>query len=184
MTRAAAVRARRPSARGDHPRRFTGRGPEPLRDQMTGGTYTLLVEQREPATLAVGALGEYDLPAGRYAYTGSALGPGGFARVERHREVAGGERAVRHWHVDHLLGHPAADIVDVVRSPGRAVECAVARDVGRSLADAREAGGSDTVEATPVPGFGASDCDCDAHLAYAADGDVLARVVRAAHRRV
>ncbi len=151
---------------------------------MTGGTYTLLVEQREPATLAVGALGEHDLPAGRYAYTGSALGPGGFARVDRHREVAGGEREVRHWHVDHLLGHRTADIVDVVRSPERAVECAVARRIGDGVVDARGDGGSDTVEASLVPGFGASDCDCDAHLAYADDGDVLARVVREAHRRV
>ena len=75
---------------------------------MTGGTYTLLVELPECSTVEVGALGSLDLDAGWYAYTGSALGPGGFTRVQRHREMAVGERAARHWHVDYLLGDTAA----------------------------------------------------------------------------
>ena len=76
---------------------------------MNGGTYTLLLSLPDPTTVAVGALGEFDLPAGAYAYTGSALGTGGFARVERHRRVARGDHDVRHWHVDHLTGHPPED---------------------------------------------------------------------------
>ena len=101
------------------------------------GTYTLLVELREDAVVEVGALGEH------------AFGPGGFARVERHRELAAGEREARHWHVDYLLGHPDAVIREAVRSPGVDVECAVAR----------------RLPAGPVEGFGASDCDCPSHLA-------------------
>ncbi len=75
-----------------------------------GGTYTLLIALAKPATIAVGALGECEFSAGRYAYTGSAFGPGGFSRVDRHREVASGDRDVRHWHIDYLLGHPRTRI--------------------------------------------------------------------------
>jgi Uri superfamily endonuclease len=132
---------------------------------VASGTYTLLVELPTDATLSVGALGDHAFPAGWYAYTGSAFGTGGFARVDRHRELAAGERDARHWHVDHLLGHPAARLVDDVRSVDRDVECAVAR----SLPDG------------PVDGFGASDCACVTHLAYAPDRDALLRAVREAH---
>ena len=134
---------------------------------MTGGTYTLLVELPDAVTLEVGALGERRLPAGWYAYTGSAFGAGGFARVDRHYELAAGEREARHWHVDYLLGHPDARIRGDVRTPDEDVECAVARALPES----------------PVEGFGASDCDCPAHLAFDADGTRLRATVSEAHRR-
>ena len=73
---------------------------------MSGGTYTLFVEVPERATIIVGALGEHTFERGWYAYTGSALGSGGFVRIERHRAVANGENDTRHWHIDYLLGHP------------------------------------------------------------------------------
>jgi len=133
---------------------------------VTGGTYTLFVKQLEAATLEVGALGERRLPAGWYAYTGSALGAGGFARVDRHYELAAGDREARHWHVDYLLGHEAAAIRGDVRTPDADVECAVARALPES----------------PIAGFGASDCDCPAHLAYAEDGERLRRAAADAHR--
>lgn len=130
-----------------------------------GGTYTLLVRFADD-TLAVGALGDRALDAGTYWYVGSARGPGGFARLDRHREVAAGERDVRHWHVDYLLGHPAATVAGDVRSHGADVECAVA-------AHLRERG-------SPVPGFGASDCDCASHLVCApGDADPLGMARRA-----
>ena len=130
------------------------------------GTYTLLVELARDATVEVGALGEHALDRGWYAYTGSAFGPGGFARVERHRELAAGEREARHWHVDYLLGHPAAVVREVVRTSGADVECAVAR---------RLPGG-------PVEGFGASDCDCPSHLAaLGGDGSRALAAVEEAH---
>jgi len=145
---------------------------DPERDgsvaDSTGGTYTLLVEFAAPAAVEVGALGEYPFDAGVYAYTGSALGAGGFARVDRHRRTARGEHGVRHWHVDHLLGHPDAGIDRVVRSVGADVECAVA----------------ERLPPGPVDGFGASDCGCESHLAAADEGEPLdefAARVRDAH---
>ncbi|MGM0448263.1 MAG: GIY-YIG nuclease family protein [Methanobacteriota archaeon] len=113
------------------------------------GSYTLVVALAEDATLSAGALGERRLVAGAYAYTGSALGAGGFSRVDRHRRTARGEHDVRHWHVDYLLGHPAAGIDRIVRSVGVDVECAVTQ----------------RLPAGPVDGFGASDCGCPSHLA-------------------
>ena len=135
---------------------------------VTGGTYTLLFELLEPATLEVGALGEHRFPAGWYAYTGSALGAGGFARVDRHYELDAGERETRHWHVDYLLGHPGTEMRGDVRSPDADIECAVAR----RLPDG------------PVGAFGASDCDCDAHLAYSPERDQLRASVVDTHRRL
>ena len=128
---------------------------------MTGGTYTLLVTVDRDVECAVGALGTVELAAGTYAYTGSAFGPGGFARVDRHRELAAGDRTSTHWHVDYLLAHDAATVADVVTTAERDVECAVAR----RLPDG------------PI-GFGASDCDCDGHLA----ADVTREGVERAHR--
>ena len=73
---------------------------------------------------------------------------------------------MRHWHVDHLLGHPDARIDRVVRSVDADVECAVA---GR-------------LPPGPVDGFGASDCDCESHLAAGADASAdLPELVREAH---
>ncbi|WP_128905822.1 GIY-YIG nuclease family protein [Halorubrum amylolyticum] len=133
-----------------------------------GGTYTLLVALATPATIEVGALGARRFDPGGYAYTGSALGAGGFSRVDRHRRTARGDHDVRHWHVDHLLGHPDTRIDRVVRSVGADVECAVA----------------DRLPAGPVDGFGASDCGCGSHLAAAGEGESLdefAARVREAH---
>ncbi len=140
---------------------------EPDRDlpaAAVGGTYTLLVDLPSSATVSVGALGDQGFPAGAYAYTGSALGSGGFSRVRRHRRTARGDHDVRHWHVDYLLGETDARIDRVVHAPGVDAECAVA---------ARLPSG-------PVDGFGASDCGCSSHLSAAASlEDLIDRVARA-----
>jgi endonuclease-3 len=133
---------------------------------VTGGTYTLLIELEGPRTIGIGALGEHRVPAGWYAYTGSALGSGGFTRVDRHYELAAGKLSVRHWHIDYLLGDDAASIRGDVRTPDANIECAVAAALPPS----------------PVAGFGASDCDCGSHLAHATDGTELRSTVAAAHR--
>ena len=133
---------------------------------MSGGTYTLLVELPERAVITVGALDEHTFERGWYAYTGSALGTGGFARVERHRAVATGENDTRHWHIDYLLGQPETTVVAVARTADADVECAVAG----------------ALSGQPVAGFGASDCGCESHLAYSDDRKRLWRAVRGAHR--
>jgi Uri superfamily endonuclease len=134
---------------------------------VTRSTYTLVIALAEPSTIEVGALGEQPLPSGWYAYTGSAFGPGGLSRVERHRELARGEREVRHWHVDYLLGHPAASIDTVVVTGGRDVECLVAG----------------ALPSAGIADFGASDCDCSSHLAYAEDRQALLAAVEREHGR-
>nr|WP_229770573.1 GIY-YIG nuclease family protein [Halorhabdus sp. CBA1104] len=131
------------------------------------GTYTLVLDLATATTITFGAAGERDLPAGGYAYTGSAFGTGGFSRIDRHRELAAGERETRHWHVDYLLCHPESHVEAVVTTAGQDVECAVASTL--------------TAEATPVDGIGASDCDCGTHLVYAPDVAALVDVIERAH---
>jgi endonuclease-3 len=132
---------------------------------MNGGTYSLVIEIPRAIDLSIGALGRQELPAGWYAYTGSALGSGGFARVDRHRRVAAGDHDVCHWHVDYLLGHDATAIEDIVRADGRDIEC----DVAGALPEG------------PVDGFGASDCDCGSHLAHADSRTALRDRIAAAY---
>jgi endonuclease-3 len=129
------------------------------------GTYTLVLEVTRDVTVEIGALGTHTLSAGWYAYTGSAFGSGGFSRVDRHRELAAGDRTVRHWHVDYLLGHEATHLREVVTTPGVDVECAVARALPEG----------------PVTGFGASDCACRSHLSRLETTPVAA--VERAHRK-
>mgnify|MGYP000306642246 CR=1 FL=1 len=130
-----------------------------------GGTYTLLVEVADETTVSVGAVGEVDFDAGWYAYAGSALGTGGFARVDRHRELARGERDTRHWHVDYLLGAAGSRVDAVVRTAALDGECAVAG----------------ATDGEPVPAFGATDCDCPTHLHYSPRRDALLASVERAH---
>ncbi len=64
------------------------------------GSYALQMVLPAPARLKIGALGEFDFPAGEYLYTGNAFGPGGLrARISRHLES--GRKS--HWHIDYLL---------------------------------------------------------------------------------
>ncbi|WP_158855432.1 DUF123 domain-containing protein [Halorhabdus sp. CUG00001] len=133
------------------------------------GTYTLGIVLETETTVTFGAAGERDLQAGGYAYTGSAFGAGGFSRIDRHRELAAGERETRHWHVDYLLCHPESHVEAVVTTAGQDVECTVASTL--------------TAETTPIDGIGASDCGCDTHLVYAPDVAALVDVIERAHRQ-
>ncbi|AUV82100.1 DUF123 domain-containing protein [Salinigranum rubrum] len=117
-------------------------------DPGVGGTYVLVFELASSARVEVGALGACTFPAGDYAYVGSALGPGGFGRTERHRRKLGGEGDTVHWHVDALTTRPETSFVAAHLVPERAVECAVARRLPPG----------------PLGGFGSSDCGCRSHL--------------------
>jgi Uri superfamily endonuclease len=132
---------------------------------MSGGTYSLVVSVEERLTVTVGALGARRFATGAYAYAGSARGPGGFARIERHREIARGNRDTRHWHLDYLLGAAPTSVIDAVRTPGVDTECAVAAATPGSA----------------VPGFGASDCDCLTHLHGPLDRERMVAAVERAH---
>ena len=142
---------------------------------MSGrGTYVLVVDLPQPTTLEVGALGDLEFDAGPYAYVGSAFGPGGFGRIDRHRELARGERDARrrsnaptrspslrsrdrHWHIDYLLGHDATRLEAAFAYPDADRECELAT----------------SLPGDPVDGFGASDCDCPGHLLAAPDAEAV-----------
>lgn len=136
---------------------------------MDGGTYTLVIDCPSGGTIEVGALGPIDFPAGSYAYTGSALGTGGFARIDRHREIATGDRETRHWHIDYLLGDNGTTI-DTVVTTAADIECAVAQHLldaaGRRIGE-----------------FGCSDCGCETHLVADGDRERLVSAVEHAHER-
>lgn len=109
-------------------------------------TYQLAIAVRRPVRVAVGRLGEFLFPAGRYVYTGSAR-RNFEARIARHLRA---DKTMR-WHIDWLLAARGVDVVGVNRSARG--ECALNRSVGGTV---------------PVPGFGASDClaGCGSHLRY------------------
>lgn len=109
----------------------------------------------EPGRPEVGSLGTVELAPGRYAYAGSALGPGGVrARLERHLRAAGS----RHWHVDHLRSAARPEAAWWVHGPER-LECGWA-EAAVGLPGAERA----------APGFGASDCGCPGHLVRLPEG--------------
>jgi Uri superfamily endonuclease len=132
-------------------------------DDAPPGTYSLLYELSETATVDVGALGVVEFPPGAYAYVGSAFGSNGLGRVDRHARVAAGRHDVRHWHVDYLGGNEQVRLTAVVARPHADVECAVAAALDPTT--------------SPVSGFGSSDCDCEAHLARRDDGQTLRSTV-------
>nr|WP_229663760.1 GIY-YIG nuclease family protein [Halobellus salinus] len=131
------------------------------------GTYVLVFGVDPGATIDVGALGTAEFPSGAYAYVGSAFGPSGLGRVDRHRRVAAGSHDVRHWHVDYLGGHAAASLDAVVAAPDADIECRLAAALRDGVA------GADSDGDAPLPGFGASDCDCPAHLVAGANAGHL-----------
>jgi Uri superfamily endonuclease len=157
-----------------------------------GGTYTLLVELFEAATIDVGALGSHRFDPGWYAYVGSALGTGGFSRLDRHRELAHGGRDVRHWHIDYLLGHPETDVDTVVKTGDVDGECTVAETIDETLlGDSTTGDGFESNVSTPpestcsdVPEFGCSDCRCRSHLFYSDRRAPLLAAVESAHQSI
>jgi len=128
------------------------------------GSYLLVIDCEQATKIEVGALGTLSFEAGLYAYVGSAFGPGGLARVDRHRRVATGDHDVRHWHVDYLLGADAISLATVETFVDRDVECALATAISET--------GSRCVDS-----FGASDCDCVSHLWGPTSRSTLSAVV-------
>jgi Uri superfamily endonuclease len=118
------------------------------------GTYALALWLAQPATIAVGRLGEFTFPAGYYLYVGSALGPGGLkARLARHLRRQASDKRI-HWHIDYLRER-AAWVGAWAQASARRLECRWAAAVLRRP-------GAQVV----APGFGASDCRCRSHLVH------------------
>lgn len=132
------------------------------------GTYALLIKLPELTTVKIGALGEITFNDGWYVYSGSAFGPGGFSRIDRHKELASGDKDTRHWHIDYFLGDTEARIATVFRTPKRDIECSVVQ----------------SLSGTRVAEFGASDCDCASHMIHHTKREKLASELREAHETV
>lgn len=114
------------------------------------GSYTLLIKLSEPLDVEVGSLGSIQFSRGFYAYNGSAFGPGGLKRVDRHREKsADGDNP--HWHIDYLLVQEFSEVIEVFRAKSDH-ECSLSQKMAKKF---------DKVE-----GFGCSDCGCNSHLHY------------------
>jgi Uri superfamily endonuclease len=101
----------------------------------------------------VGALGRFAFPEGFLVYIGSALGSGGLAgRLKHHTRPTGPEDMRTRWHVDYLRRY--TKIVEVWY-----VQDTIRREHEWAAVAGQLSGGS-----IPAKGFGASDCNCPAHL--------------------
>jgi Uri superfamily endonuclease len=132
------------------------------------GIYTLILRRDDSQKIRIGSLGMLEFAAGFYAYTGSARGPGGLKRVDRHMQVLEGKKNTRRWHIDYLLPGSGFQEVVITRT-AQDLECQIARSIGETL--------------QAVPKFGCSDCDCESHLHYSDDLQRLLDSVRKAHSR-
>jgi len=117
----------------------------------TGGimVYQLLIFLPQTAYIRIGKRGRFKFPRGYYIYTGSAR-TGLKKRVERHLR----KRKRKFWHIDYLLARGRVERVMVHTDEGLS-ECSVSRNTLRRP-------GAKII----VPKFGASDCDCPAHLVF------------------
>ena len=111
------------------------------------GTYALVLYLSRAQTIRVGKLGMFKFPRGYYIYIGSALN-GLAQRIARHLR----SNKKNFWHIDYLLAHVQVKEVWTHRG-GERLECLWAR-AALALSRAK----------IVAPSFGASDCDCPAHL--------------------
>lgn len=133
------------------------------------GIYTLILSLPRAEQIAIGSLGLIAFPKGFYSYTGSARGPGGLKRLDRHAAVMDGRSRTRRWHIDYLL--PRCQWLQaVVTKTDRDLECPIARSIGQRL--------------NSVPRFGCSDCRCASHLHYSEREEEMMQAVSMAHASV
>lgn len=118
------------------------------------GVYVLILKLDLESDIQIGKLGNLHFRTGFYAYTGSALGTGGFKRIERHFNVSTGKNSTRKWHIDYLLSK--SKMVNAILLPTEdAIECKLA------------SGLRNITGVSIIPGFGCTDCICESHLIYA-----------------
>jgi Uri superfamily endonuclease len=139
---------------------------QPMGDEP--GIYTLIIFLPKAAQIRIGSLGQIDFDRGYYSYTGSARGPGGLRRVNRHIRVLEGSKKTRRWHIDYLLPHCKFQEAFITRTM-RDLECKIARAIGEKL--------------MPVPRFGCSDCRCISHLHHSEYAEEMRETVAQAHAR-
>jgi endonuclease-3 len=135
---------------------------------MEKGIYTMLLKLSETTQIKVGSLGPIGFQPSYYAYTGSALGSGGFKRVQRHLKVAARTNLTRRWHLDYFIPETEVNCVILTNTEGD-LECLIASEIGRG--------------AESIVGFGSTDCECRSHLHYYQDLDSLKIIAIRAHEK-
>jgi Uri superfamily endonuclease len=131
------------------------------------GIYTLILSLSQAEQIKIGSLGVIDFAGGFYSYTGSARGPGGLKRVDRHILVMDGIKKTQRWHIDYLL--PYTSLVEMfISKTTRDLECSIANALGKQL--------------MAVPRFGCTDCRCPSHLHYSLELQKMRDATAAAHR--
>lgn len=129
---------------------------------MEKGVYCLVLSHG-PCTIRVGALGYLAFPAGWHVYCGSAQGPGGLKRVQRHIDLATSRNKTARWHIDYLLQDTRVALLSALcANTTQPLECELASALGGD----------------PVPGFGCSDCRCNSHLFFF-DTDPVDKIINA-----
>jgi Uri superfamily endonuclease len=131
------------------------------------GIYTLILSLPQAEQIKVGSLGIIDFAGGFYSYTGSARGPGGLKRVDRHILVLEGIKTTRRWHIDYLLPHTGLVEVFITKT-SLDLECSIAKAMGKRL--------------MAVPRFGCTDCHCPGHLHYSRELQKMRVAAAEAHR--
>ena len=132
------------------------------------GIYTLILFLPLARRITVGSLGDIDFSPGYYSYTGSARGPGGLKRVDRHIQICKGTRQTRRWHIDYLLAK--CNFVEaIITKTELDLECEIARIIGERL--------------EPKPRFGCTDCSCVSHLHCSKNLYEMKEAVALAHKK-
>ncbi|MBY6293927.1 DUF123 domain-containing protein [Nanohaloarchaea archaeon H01] len=135
---------------------------------MVKGSYTLLVEVKEDFEAKIPSIGQIKFRKGFYIYNGSAFGPGGFKRVERHRKLSKDEgNYTVHWHIDHLTSAEKSEIIKVFKASEKDLEDELTREI----------------DLETVEGFGASDSEIDSHLLYCENKKEAVRAIKSAYRK-
>jgi Uri superfamily endonuclease len=118
------------------------------------GTYLLVFTATAKLSITVGRLGRLELVPGCYIYIGSAFGPGGLrARVKHHCAIS--HRP--HWHLDYVRPQLCLQQVWYSIATHR-LEHAWAESMYYTMQ-----------MQIPLPGLGASDCQCHTHFYYTAE---------------
>ena len=109
------------------------------------GVYIVLFELKSKKEIEVGALNNLSFEPGRYIYIGSAMNSLE-SRVGRHFS---GNKENTHWHIDYFsaIAEPIGFAAFSVDSDW---ECLLSEAASKKC--------------LAIDGFGASDCNCDAHL--------------------
>ena len=118
---------------------------------MMKGVYVLILKLDQESDIQIGKFAKLHFKKGFYLYTGSALGTGGFKRVERHFNISTGKNPTRKWHIDYLLAKSKL-LYAILLPTEDTIECKLARNL-------RKISGISI-----IPGFGCTDCICETHL--------------------